>query len=94
MFDCTDSLTIIKFAYLNQKYCLFYIFRYYVHIDIVNKFLELLSKYARNLIIGNSLEAGTKMGPVCSRQHYEKVMSYIHLAVKKGHRIVCGETIE
>merc|ERR1712127_483043 len=68
--------------------------RYYVHADIIDKFLQILTKYARNLVVGNPLEANTKMGPVCSRQHYDKVMSYIHLAKKNGHQIICGETID
>ena len=34
------------------------------------------------------------MGPVCSKEHYEKVMSFIKLAVKNGHQIVCGETVD
>ena len=70
------------------------ILRYYVHVDIKDKFLEKLTKYARELVIGNPLDAKTKMGPVCSKQHYDKVKSFIDLASKNKHRIVCGETVE
>lgn len=68
--------------------------RYYVHVDIKDKFLEKLTKYARELVIGNPLDAKTKMGPVCSKQHYDKVKSFIDLASKNKHRIVCGETVD
>jgi aminomuconate-semialdehyde/2-hydroxymuconate-6-semialdehyde dehydrogenase len=68
--------------------------RYYVHVDIVEKFLELLKNYAHGLVIGDPLDDKTKMGPVVSKEHYQKVMSYINLAVNNGHTIVCGETVE
>lgn len=54
----------------------------------------MLASYARNLKLGDPLDKNTKMGPVVSKQHYDKVMSYIKLAVKNSHRIVCGETVE
>ena len=65
-----------------------------MHVDIVEKFLELLIKYARGLVIGDPLDAKTQIGPVVSKEHYTKVMSYINLAVQNGHTIVCGETVE
>lgn len=68
--------------------------RYYVHADILDKFVDALKKYARSLKIGNPLKPETKMGPVVSKQHYHKVMSYINLAIKNGHHIVCGETVD
>jgi acyl-CoA reductase-like NAD-dependent aldehyde dehydrogenase len=68
--------------------------RYFVHVDIVDEFLNELSTYARNLVIGDPLKSDTRMGPVCSREHYNKVKSYIDLAIKNGHQIVCGESVE
>lgn len=68
--------------------------RYFVHVDIFDKFLEKLKEYARSIVVGDPLKSKTKMGPVCSKEHYEKVMSYIKLAIKNGHQIVCGETVD
>lgn len=62
--------------------------------NIYDQFLNKLSDYARSLYIGDPLKPSTKMGPVVSKAHYEKVKSYIDLAVKNGHQIVCGETVE
>jgi len=72
----------------------YFFYRYYVHVEIIEKFLELLKNYAHALVIGDSLDEKTKMGPVVSKEHYLKVKSYINLAVKNGYKIVCGETVE
>lgn len=60
----------------------------------MDKFLHALVKYAKELIVGDPFNPHTKMGPVCSKQHSEKVRSYIELAVKSGAKILCGETVE
>ena len=44
--------------------------------------------------MGDPLKASTKMGPVCNKDHYNKIKSFIDIAVKNGHQILCGETIE
>ncbi len=56
--------------------------------------MEKLKAYAQSLSVGDPLKSKTKMGPVCSKEHYEKIMSYINKAVKNGHKIVCGETVD
>ena len=60
----------------------------------MDRFLDALTKYARNLTLGDPLKTNTKMGPVVSKQHYEKIKSYINMALDNGHTIICGETIE
>jgi len=45
-------------------------------------------------VVGDPLKSKTKLGPVVSKEHYEKVMSYIKLSVKNGHKIVYGETVD
>lgn len=63
--------------------------------SILDKFLEKLVAYARGLVVGDPLDKNTKMGPVCSKPHYDKVMSYIEMAAKNGSaKILCGETVE
>ena len=71
-----------------------YSFRYYVHVNKIDEFLNALVKYAREIQVGDPLNSKTKMGPLVSKEHYTKVKSYIDLAVKNGHTILCGETIE
>ena len=68
--------------------------RVFVHKDIFDKFIEALKKYAQSLKLGDPLNPNTKMGPVVSHQHYQKIKSYIDIAVKNDLHIVCGETID
>ena len=65
-----------------------------MHVNIKEKFLEALVKYAREIQVGDPLNPKTKMGPLVSKEHYNKVKSFIDVAVKQGHQILCGETIE
>lgn len=62
--------------------------------DVLQKFLDLLVEYAKNLQVGEPFNANTKVGPLCNKPHFEKVKSYIDLAVKSGAKILCGESVE
>lgn len=68
--------------------------RVFVHKDIFDEFIQELTKYARSIKLGDPLSSDTKMGPVVSKQHYDKIKSYIEIAVKNGLSIVCGETVD
>ncbi|RNA35112.1 aldehyde dehydrogenase family 8 member A1 [Brachionus plicatilis] len=68
--------------------------RYYVHVSRINEFLDLLVKHARGMVVGDPFDKNTNMGPVVSKQHYDKVMSYIDQAAKLGCEILCGETVD
>lgn len=65
----------------------------FVHKDIFENFVERLKNYANSLVIGEPLDSKTQFGPVVSKQHYNKVKSYIEIAVRNGHEIVYGETV-
>ena len=56
--------------------------------------MDALVKYARNIAVGDPFNKNTKMGPVVSKEHYNKIKSFIDLAVKNGHQILCGETVD
>ncbi len=72
----------------------FYASRYYIHVNIKDRFLDALVKYARGLAVGDPMKQITKMGPVVSKAHYDKIQSYIQLAIQQDNQILCGETIE
>ena len=44
----------------------------------------------KKLVIGDPFDKKTDMGALISKQHYEKVTSYIELAKKDGGVILCG----
>jgi len=51
-----------------------------------NDFVERVSK----LKVGDPLEAGTDVGAIVSRQHFDKIISYIDLAQAEGGAILTG----
>jgi acyl-CoA reductase-like NAD-dependent aldehyde dehydrogenase len=62
--------------------------RYYVHEDVFDAFLEKYLKHAEHMVVGDPLDKNTTMGPLVSREHYNKVISYIESGVKEGAKLV------
>ena len=63
--------------------------RVYVERPLFERFLEALAARARGLKIGGPFE-GVDMGPLISRPHRDKVLSYYRLARTEQGEIVCG----
>jgi len=63
--------------------------RVYVEHPIFERFVETLAARARALKIGGPYE-GADIGPLISRAHRDKVLSYYRLAREEGGEIVCG----
>ncbi len=62
--------------------------RYYIHESVFDAFLEKYLAHAKHLVVGDPLDAQTAMGPLVSREHYNKVISYIESGVKEGAKLV------
>ena len=63
--------------------------RLYIERPIFERFIEALATRARRLKIGGPYD-GADMGPLISRAHREKVLSYYRLARAERGEIVCG----
>jgi len=63
--------------------------RVYVERPIFERFVDTLAARARGLRIGGPYE-GADLGPLISRAHRDKVLSYYRLAREEGGEIVCG----
>ncbi len=63
--------------------------RVYVERPIFERFVETLAARARAMRIGGPYE-GADIGPLISRAHRDKVLSYYRLAREEGGTIVCG----
>jgi aminomuconate-semialdehyde/2-hydroxymuconate-6-semialdehyde dehydrogenase len=63
--------------------------RVYVERPVYARFVEALAQGARALKIGGPFE-GADMGPLISRGHRDKVLSYYRLAREEGAAVVCG----
>jgi acyl-CoA reductase-like NAD-dependent aldehyde dehydrogenase len=58
--------------------------RYYIHEAVYDEFVELLVKKAKSVKLGDPTQPGTTMGPLVSREHYNKVTGYIESGLKEG----------
>jgi acyl-CoA reductase-like NAD-dependent aldehyde dehydrogenase len=61
-----------------------------VHRKVRDDLLEVLSKRAAGIVIGDPLDPGTQMGPVASRAQLEKDESMVNRAVADGAELVFG----
>lgn len=64
--------------------------RVFVHADIREAFTAELLAIVNRLNVGNPLEAGTDMGPVTYRAHYERILGYIEAGQRQGARLLAG----
>ncbi len=64
--------------------------RVYVERPIFEKFVTALKQGAEGMKIGVSEDAAVGMGPLISKEHQAKVLSYYKLAVEEGATVVTG----
>jgi aminomuconate-semialdehyde/2-hydroxymuconate-6-semialdehyde dehydrogenase len=64
--------------------------RVYVERPIFERFVQGLKQKAEAYVMGWPSEEKTNMGPLISKQHREKVLSYYELARKEGATVVTG----
>jgi betaine-aldehyde dehydrogenase len=53
--------------------------RVLVHRSIYKKFVDAMTEKARTIKLGAPLDRSTKMGPLVSKEHYDRVSSYLQL---------------
>lgn len=63
--------------------------RLLVERSVHKKLVDAMLKKIPNIKMGHGLSAGTKMGPLISKAHREKVESYIEIGKKEG-KLLCG----
>jgi len=64
--------------------------RILVHERVADEFLEGLLSLARTIRIGDPRDPETEMGPLTSRQHQERVVSYCDVARQEGGEVLIG----
>ena len=64
--------------------------RMIVHESIADEVLEKFVALARSIRIGDPLDPQTEMGPLTSRQHRDRVLSYVDVAREQGGRVLSG----
>ena len=66
--------------------------RVFVHSKIKEKFIEAVLARTEKIKIGLPELESTQMGPLITRRHYDRVMSYIDAGKNEGARLLCGGT--
>ena len=56
--------------------------------DIGDELVSRLSKKAEALKVGPGMDKASEMGPLVTKEHLEKVTSYVDLGVKEGAKLV------
>lgn len=64
--------------------------RLMLHESIADEFLEKFTKLAKSIKLGDPLDASTEMGPLTSKMHQDKVLSYCDVAKEEGGEILLG----
>ncbi len=64
--------------------------RIFVEKQIYEKFKDDFVELTKQLKIGNPKNAETNIGAIVSKQHFEKILSYIELAKTEGGKVLCG----
>jgi len=82
--------TTIRSSFSNQGEICLCGSRIFVERSLYDRFKKDFISQVSALKVGDPLEADTDVGAIVSKQHFEKIMSYIELAKKEGGRILTG----
>lgn len=82
--------TTLRSSFANQGQICLCGSRIFVEKSIYEKFKTAFIAKVAKMQVGNPLDEQTKMGAIVSKQHFEKILSYIELAEEEGGKILCG----
>jgi len=82
--------TLVRAGFSNQGEICLCSSRLFVQEGVYDEFVKKYTEEVKKIKVGDPREASTKMGPLVSKQHLEKVLSYVKLAQELGGKIECG----
>jgi betaine-aldehyde dehydrogenase len=89
--DLDAALEKVVFgAYFNQGECCNAGSRLLVHADIADEFTERIVERAQDVIVGDPLDATTKVGALISEKHLGVVSGYVDLGQQEGASVALG----
>jgi aminomuconate-semialdehyde/2-hydroxymuconate-6-semialdehyde dehydrogenase len=89
--DLDEALsTSLRSAFSNQGQVCLSGSRIFVEQPVYDSFVERFVAETRKLRVGDPLDEATQQGSLVSREHREKVLSYIRLAGEEGGKVLCG----
>lgn len=81
----------LKSSFLNSGQVCLCGSRIYVQQDIYDSFMEKFVKATKDIRLGDPMDPNTFMGPVVSKDQYDKIKKTIEQAVKEGGKILAGD---
>ncbi len=82
--------TTVRSSFSNQGEICLCGSRIFVERPMFERFKNDFVAHVAALKVGDPLEAKTNVGAIVSKQHFDKIMSYIELAKTEGGTILCG----
>jgi len=82
--------TTVQSSFRNQGEICLCGSRIFVEQKLYDKFKKDFVEKVMQLKVGDPLVESTAQGAIVSKQHFEKILYYIDLAVKEGGKILCG----
>lgn len=64
--------------------------RFFVHRDIYDRVVARLAERFAQVKVGDTLDPATEMGPLVSREQWERVAEYVEIGRSEGARLVVG----
>ena len=85
--------TTVQSSFRNQGEICLCGSRIFIEKKIYEKLKTDFIEKVRKLRVGDPMKEDTDLGAIVSKQHFEKILSYIDLAEKEGGKILCGGKI-
>lgn len=82
--------TTINSSFTNQGEICLCGSRIMVERSAYNKFKNEFIEKTKALKVGPPMEESSRLGAIVSKQHYDKILSYIELAKQEGGKVLCG----
>jgi len=82
--------TIAAFKYRNAGQVCISPTRFYVQEGVYDRFLSRFTEFAKNVKLGDGLEAGTTMGPLANPRRLEAMEAIVQDSQNRGGKIVAG----
>jgi aminomuconate-semialdehyde/2-hydroxymuconate-6-semialdehyde dehydrogenase len=93
--DLNEAIpTSVRAAFRNQGQICLAGSRLFVHEKVFNQVVEALVERVKNIRVGDPLSKETDMGALISKEHMEKVQSYIAMGKAEGKLLTGGERIK
>ena len=64
--------------------------RIFVQHDMYDKFVEQFAKVSERMTVGDPLDPKTRLGPLVSREQFDRVNNYLNVGQQEGARIAMG----